>query len=199
MATRPTRLPARDFASENLSVLELKKLNGLRVHGDQWPVIGFRNVPSHRFTHPDAPQGLLYLGGDLETCLWECFGDQILDPGAKIHRNKWFNSRASEINLKKPLSICDLTDLGTRRRLKVDLPALNNTDISIPQQWGLAIQTHPDEVDGFFFPSRFTGERCLVLFERPKVAAKLKSKKGDLLPDIAEASVFLAKNTIHLV
>jgi hypothetical protein len=199
MPPRPTRLPGKDFAAESLPVLKVKAFKGLRVHSDPWPAIGFRTVAAHRFSHPDAPAGLMYLGEDIETCLWECFGDHILDPGAKISRAKWVNSRASEITAKKTLSICDLTDLATRRHLKLDLPALNHTDISIPQQWGLAIQTHSAEVDGLYYPSRFTGRRCLVLFERPKIETKIGSKKGELLSDIDEASNFLAQNTIHLV
>ncbi|MCX6877113.1 MAG: RES family NAD+ phosphorylase [Verrucomicrobia bacterium] len=182
-----------------LPVRNVVLIHGLRVHGDHRPAIGFRKITTHRFTHSDAPGGLMYLAEDLETCLWECFGDAILDPGAEISHAKWSHSRASEIGLKSPLLVCDLTDLATRKHLGLDLSALNHTDLMVPQAWGLAIQTHQDKADGFLFPSRFTGKRCLVLFDRPSVVAKLDSKLGKHLPEIDVACEFIAKNLINLV
>ena len=168
------------------------------MHSDARPAIGFRVVTTHRFSHPDAPEGLLYLGEDLETCLWECYGDEILDPGARISRNRWYHSRLSQVRSKESLSICDLADPKTRRCLSVDLTALNYPDLSVPQQWRLAIQTHPAAVDGLRFPSRFTAQPCLVLFDRDNVRSMLTSRPSDLLPACDEASNFLTENMIHL-
>lgn len=199
MATRPLRLPAADFHTKPLPCIHLASLQVIRVHGEHGPAISFRKITSHRFTHPDAPEGLLYLADDLETCLWECFGDAILDPGARIPLLKWSQSQTSEIQLNQPLPICDLTDLGTRRQLRVDLSALHHPDLVVPQAWGLALQKHPASVGGFFFPSRFTGRRCLVLFERPAVAMKLASKPGKRLTEIVDAVEFINRNQIKLV
>lgn len=199
MATRPLRLPAPDFHNRPLPCIHLASLQFIRVHGEHRPAISFRKIISHRFTHPDAPEGLLYLADDLETCLWECFGDAILDPGARIPLLKWSQSQTSEIQLNQPLPICDLTDLGTRRQLRVDLSALHHPDLVVPQSWGLALQKHPASLGGFFFPSRFTGRRCLVLFERPAVATKLASKPGKRLTEIVDAVEFIDRNQIKLV
>jgi len=141
----------------------------------------------------------MYFAEDLETCLWECFGDPILDPGAEISHVKWFHSQASEIGLNRPLLVCDLTDMATRRHLGLDISALNHADLAVPQAWGLALQTHRDNIDGFFFPSRFTGKRCIVLFDRPSVVAKLTSKPEEYLPKIDGACEFISKNHINLV
>lgn len=141
----------------------------------------------------------MYLAEDLETCLWECFGDAILDPGARVPLLKWSQSQTSEIGLNQPLPVCDLTDLGTRRDLGLDLSALNHPDLAVPQAWGLALQTHPASVGGFYFPSRFTGRRCLVLFDRPDVANALSSKPGESLLEIADAVEFINRNQIKLI
>lgn len=199
MTSRPIRLPAADFGSKALPILTVASIHGIRVHGRHRPAISFRKITSHRFTHPDAPEGLLYLAEDLETCLWECFGDAILEPGARISLLKWSQSQTSEIGLTQPLLVCDLTDLGTRRQLGLDLSALNHPDLTVPQAWGLAIQKHPAPVGGFYFPSRFTGKRCLALFDRPAVAMALSSSPGKSLPEIVDAVEFINRNQIKLV
>jgi hypothetical protein len=199
MATRPLRLPPADFHTKALPCIRVASIRGIRVHSEHRPAISFRKITSHRFTHPDAPEGLMYLAEDLETCLWECFGDAILDPGARIPHLKWSHSQTSEIGLKQPLAVCDLSDLATRRQLGLDLSALNHPDLSVPQAWGLAIQKHPASAGGFFFPSRFTGKRCLVLFDRPAVVMTLSSRRGKNLPEIVDAVEFIDRNRIKLI
>ena len=196
---RPIRLPARDFSERPLPVVELALLSALRVHSLKRPAINFRLNPAHRFSHPDAPAGLLYLGESCETCLWECFGDSILDPDSVIPAQQWINQRVSEVTFKKPLRLCDLTQTAVRSALKVDLSALKHTDLTVPQEWGLAIQNHPKEVDGLLYSSRFTGKRCLVLFERKKTVSLLKSKVRGKLMDLDEGERFLGDNQITLI
>ncbi|WP_367875049.1 RES family NAD+ phosphorylase [Luteolibacter sp. Populi] len=198
-APRPIRLPGPSFGSRPLPVTAVKGMDALRVHGAAYPAVQFRLVSSHRYSHPEASGGLLYLGFDLETCLWECFGDAILDPGSMIARSRWMNQRLSRIRSTASFRICDLTDLKTRSQLKVDLSALKHTDLEIPQAWGQAIQNHPDQIDGLFYPSRFTTGRCLVLFERGGSGATLKSSVIGDLPDLDEADSFLDENKIALV
>lgn len=197
--SRPIRLPAADFQARPLPVKILTGFKALRVHGIPYPAVQFRLASSHRFSHPDAPGGLLYAGGDLETCLWECFGDSILDPGSRISRARWMNQRVSWIESSSSFRICDLTDTKVRSALKVNLSALKHTDLDVPQAWGLAIQTHPDEVDGLCYMSRFTGKQCTVLFERSDLALKLKSKTEGNLVDLDEGVQFLSDNEIALV
>ncbi len=196
---RPLRLPAADFDKIPLPVNTLKGLDSLRVHGSSYPPVQFRQVSSHRFTHPDAPQGLLYLGFDLETCLWECFGDAILNPGSAISRARWMNQRLSRIRSSAALRLCDLTDFGTRAALRVDLSALSHPELDIPQAWGLAIQKHPEEVDGLLYQSRFTGKSCMALFGRPGILRKLRAAPEGDLSELESANLFLDKNRIALV
>jgi len=197
--SRPIRLPAADFNGRLLPTVVLKNWNGLRVHSIPRRAVQFRLIPSHRFSHPDASEGLIYLAEDLETCLWESFGDAILNPGSLIPRSQWMNKRVSEIQIKENLKVVDLTETKTRSALKVDLSALKHTDLEVPQAWGLAIQNHPAQVDGFYYNSRFTNERCLVLFDRKGMSSNLKSKKMGDLSDLQAASLFLDENDIALV
>lgn len=198
-APRPIRLPVKDFNDKPLPVTIVRNFKSLRLHGATRPAIQFRNVPSHRFSHPDASSGLIYLAEDLETCLWECFGDAILEPGTAVSSSIWMSRKLSEIQTRTQLRICDLTETKTRSALKVDLSALKHTDLNIPQAWGLAIMNHPDAVDGFQFTSRFTNRRCTVLFGDTRIASILKSNAVGNLIDLNEGAVFLEENEIALV
>ncbi len=191
-AKRKIRLPTADFPTRNLPAQSIPTLDLFRVHSDSRPAVAPYLNALHRFSHPHAPEGLLYLGEDLNTCLWECFGDEILEPATMVFASRWFHNRLSRVQSTAPLSICDLTRLETRRLIGVDLGALNHTELDVPQAWGLAIQTHPSAVDGIRYPSRFTGDPCLVLFDRGGLQSKLTSHAGELLPKIPEATDFLS-------
>lgn len=198
-ASRPIRLPPKDFNDKPLPVSIVRNFKGLRLHGAARPPIQFRNVSSHRFSHPSASSGLMYLAEDLESCLWECFGDSILDPGTALPHSIWMSRKLSEIKAITQLRICDLTETKTRSALKVDLSALKHTNLNIPQAWGLAIMNHPEVVDGFQFTSRFTNRRCTVLFGDARIASILKSKPLGNLIDLDEGAAFLEENEIALV
>jgi hypothetical protein len=195
--SRPIRLPAADFDLKPLSVSTPGAREALRIHSVRFPAISFRTNPEHRFSHPAAPGGLLYLGEDLETCLWECFGDEILHRSA-IARVDW-GKRLSKIAWSAPLKICDLTTLSVRRTLGMDLSAMKHTELEVPQAWGLAIQNHPDGVHGLRYFSRFTGKPCIVLFEQPGLATRLQESPVSLLAELDTADDFLDANSIALV
>lgn len=195
--SRPIRLPAADFELKPLPVSELSTLEALRVHSVRFPAISFRLNPNHRFSHPDAPGGLLYLGEDVETCLWESFGDEILDRST-IAKVDW-GKRLSKIAWATRPRICDLTILSVRRTLGLDLSAMKHTELDVPQAWGLAIQNHPDAVDGLRYFSRFTGNPCIALFERPGLASRLREIPVSLLAELDTADDFLDANRIALV
>ncbi|MEX1048391.1 MAG: RES family NAD+ phosphorylase [Akkermansiaceae bacterium] len=197
--SRPIRLPAADFYLRPLPLNEFRGLDLLRIHGAKYPALQFRLNESHRFSHPEAPGGLLYLGEDRETCLWECFGEEILNTGSMINRAIWGSRQLSKITSPAVFKICDLTELTTRRLLALDLSALKHTELDVPQAWGLAIQGHPEKADGLRYLSRFTGRPCLALFERAGTAAKLKEIPLALLPDLDETEHFLVANAIALI
>lgn len=197
-AARTIRLPAPGFASKNLPELRVEGLDALRVHGANHPPVQFRTVPGHRFSHPDAPSGLLYLGNASNTCLWEVFGDIMLD-SCGISARRWENSHLSRIRSDATFRICDLTNENTRLQLGTDLSALMSTDLRVPHAWGLAIQNHPAVIDGIRYLSRFDSLPCLVLFERPWMAGRLEAISLGTLHESAEANTFLTEHAISLI
>lgn len=197
--SRPIRLPAAGFDLKPLPVSAVNPPDMFRVHGLQFPAISFRLNADHRFSHPEAPGGLLYVAEDFETCLWECFGDAILDKNSEINRALWGSKMLSRIESMIPLNFCDLATLSVRRTLGLDLSAMKHTELDVPQAWGLAIQNHPDAVDGLRYSSRFTGNPCIVLFERPGLASQLRETPVSLLAELDTADDFLDANRIALV
>lgn len=199
-ASRPLRWPAPDFHQKALPFTAVQGLDLLRIHGRSWPAVQFRKAISHRFSHPDAPGGLLYLSHDLETCIWECHGDAVLEQQAIIFRPQWEQQAVARIQSPATFRLCDLTSLETRSALKVDLSALTHPELELPQAWGLAIQTHPEKVDGFFYISRFTDRTCLVLFDRGGgAAATLTTSPLNLLSELPEGERFLKQNNAVLI
>ena len=196
---RAVRLPGSNFASSDLPVVELKGFRLLRVHNKDFRAISFRKVASHRFSHPDAPGGLLYLGERVETCLWECFGDELLDTQSRLAGSRWQNSHLSQVRSASTFRICDLADERVRLALGVELGSLMNPDLSIPQDWGLAIQNHPSTVDGIRYLSRFNQKPSVLLFERPGMATNLNETFIGTLPDVPKADRFLLDRKIALV
>lgn len=197
--SRPIRLPAVNFEQRELPFKMVSRLDVLRVHGLHRPALQFRRNAAHRFSHPDAEGGLLYMSPDLETCLWECFGDTILDSGSMISRAAWENRCLSRIVCAEVLKICDLTNLAVRRKLGLDLSALKHPDLVVPQAWGMAIQNHPERVDGIRYSSRFTAKPCMVVFERSGRQVRLTEEGLGALPELDGASEFLEEHSIALV
>lgn len=142
---------------------------------------------------------MLYLGYDVKTCLWETFGDAVLNPGAAIASSRWMSRQLSVIQVKTELRICDLTETRVRSLLKVDLSALMHTNLDYPQAWGLALMNHPDMIDGIHYNSRFTNRRCTVLFGRENIRSVCRAMMIENLSDLEQGGSFLEENEIALV
>ena len=97
------------------------------------------------------------------------------------------------------LHLCDLSKTSTRSALTVDLTALMNENLNIPQEWGLAIQTHPSQVPAIKFKSRFTGNACLAIFDRRGVRHRLRETPLSLLNQFDPALNWLTKHEVTLV
>ncbi len=186
------------MARQSLPRARLPARAWYRVHPTAYDAICFSLNPAHRFSHPDCPCEFLYLGADPETCLWERFGDTVFDQDYRIIKKLWMGTSISTINLPS-LLICDLGRTDVRTALKVDMAALMNYDLSVPQAWGLAIQQHPANFQGVKFNSRFTARLCLALFYRDNLKSALKEKGLGPLANFDEALDWLEKFQIQLV
>jgi hypothetical protein len=140
---------------------------------------------------------MLYLGADLDTCLFERFGDQAYDHQKAIPESLWNANRVSAVQIPD-LDLCDLTKAKTLSALLADLSALMHTEVAAPQEWGLAIQRHPANFQGIKYKSRFNGKACLALFERGGIEQLLRENPGDTLANDDATADWLDKHKVSL-
>jgi len=195
---RPIRLPPSDLAKQPLPRTRQIARQWFRVHPKSRSAVYFSLNAQHRYSHPRCPYNILYVAIDADTCLLERFGDYLYDNGHELPQTLWGDNALSTI-AAPPLHLCDLSKSVTRSALNVDLTALMNSDLSVPQQWGLEIQNHPSQVPAIKFSSRFTGKACLAIFEHPGVNLKLKETVLGPLDQCNQALDWLAKHQVALV
>jgi hypothetical protein len=193
---RPVRLPQPDIHKTRIPLTTLASRSWFRVHLSRYNGIHFDLAPTHRFSHPDSPSKVIYLGTKPDTCFWECFGDLIFDGKKVLPKAKWDKYSISRIEVPS-IKDCNLSEVTVRSALYIDMTAVHTDNISITQQWGLELQKHPDNITGFKFDSRFTNASCLVLFERSNLA--LQEKCLGPLNQFEAALEWLDKNQVALV
>src|SRR5436190_495130 len=153
-ATRPLRRPPRDFDQFKLPRTRQPARKWFRVHQSNFPAIFWSVNTAHRFSHARCSYPLLYLAMDIDTCLFERFGDKTYEDEKAVAQSIWNLHSVSEIQVPE-LHVCDLTKAKTLSAARVDLTALMHHELAIPQEWGLAIQRHPASFQGIKFKSRF--------------------------------------------
>ncbi len=195
---RPIRLPPLDLATQDLPRTRQIARAWLRVHPRKLKAIFFSLKPTHRYSHPECPCPILYVAIDAETCLWEIFGDAVFNNRRAVPKTQWDEAMISTIAVP-PLHLCDLSRTSTRSALTVDLAALMNDDLSVPQQWGLAIQRHPAQVPAIKFKSRFTSNACLAVFDRGGIRARLRETRLSALSQFDPALNWLTRHEVTLV
>ncbi len=170
---RAVRRPTADFNRLRIPRTRQPERDWFRVHQIRFPAVCFSLTPTHRFSHADCPDPLLYLAADIDTCLFERFADKAYDRQRTIARSLWAAHSVTRIWLPE-LHVCDLTSARTLTVLMADLSALLDYDVATPQQWGLAIQCHPAHFQGIKYKSRFNGRACLALFQRDQIERRLR-------------------------
>jgi hypothetical protein len=196
-ALRPVRLPAAGFNDIEIPVSSLRTRVWYRVHQSAYPATFFSLNGNHRFSHPECPWPFLYLGGDTATCLFERFGDTLYDQKLAIPSSIWRAHCMSSIRLPA-LRVCDLTDARTLSALNVDLSALTNNDLQVPQAWGLAIQQHSAVFGAIQFKSRFNDWFCLAVFNRGDLEKQITETRLESLLDHVPAIDWLHEHKVSL-
>jgi len=197
-ADRPLRLPPANFDQRLIPRRRQVERKWFRVERADLTLLAFGLAPHHRFSHPDCPYPVLYLGSDPATCLWERFGDVMFDGSHTIPRNQWAGSVLTEIRVPE-LSVCDLADARVRAAITVDTSALTSNDFSVTHAWGLAIQRHPAGFQAIKYVSRFIRRPCLALFDRDKLKAHLKATRVGNLAQLDVTTDWLARYKVSLV
>jgi len=83
--------------------------------------------------------------------------------------------------------------------MNVDRASLMAADLSIPQEWGLAVQNHPAAFEAIKYSSRFLDQPCLGLFDRGGLRSKLRVKMLGPLPSLDAAVDWLDERRAVLV
>lgn len=170
---RPLYAPGADFNQRTIPVTRQPQRAWFRVHRSDSPAIQFGIRAHHRFSHPNCPFPLLYIGATIPACLWESFGDDVFGGQRVISAAKWNGCSLSRIAVPQ-LKVCAVSQEPTRDAMGVDKTSLLATDIRVPQAWGLAVQQHPAAFDAIKYSSRFIDQPCLALFERGGMAAQFQ-------------------------
>src|SRR5438132_1640162 len=131
-APRPLRLPCADFDRLKIPKTRQPARGWFRVHQSTFPAIFFSLNTVHRFSHKDCPYPFLYLAIDIDTCLFERFGDKTYDNQKTIAQSIWNLHSVSKV-LAPDLHICDLTNAKTLSAAMVELTALMHNDTANPQ------------------------------------------------------------------
>lgn len=195
---RPLYQPGHDFNQRAIPVTRQPQRNWFRVHRSGSPAIQFGKLPHHRFSHPNCPFPLLYVGASLSACLWEYFGDDVFRGTRVISAAKWNGCSLSQIAIPQ-LKVCAVSHEPTRDAMRVDKASLLATDLGIPQAWSLAVQQHPAAFDAFKYSSRFSDKPCLALFDRGGMASRLQETLRGPLSTVADAMDWLDERKAALV
>ena len=81
----------------------------------------------------------------------------------------------------------------------VDKASLMAADLSVPQDWGLAVQHHPASFDAIKYSSRFVDQPCLALFDRGGMASRLQETLLGELNTLDGAIDWLDERQVALV
>ena len=141
---------------------------------------------------------MLYAGTNVSVCLWEYFGDDVFGGRHVISLAKWAACSLSQIQIPQ-LKVCAVNLEGTRNAMGVDKASLLASDLSVPQEWGLAMQQHPSNFEGIKYTSRFVDLPCVALFERGGMAGRLQEKLFGELNQLDEAVDWLEAHKVALV
>ena len=193
---RPTYLPSPELERVRLSTRRSAVSQWYRVHPKDKDAIYYGRSPNNRFSPLDV--GVLYAGADVETVLFEVFGDEMFGDEHRIRSYRWFHYGLSRLTVRSA-RLCNLGSQKVRAQLNVDLGSLLGPDVTVARKWAAAIHSHPSKPDGIIYRSRMTAKSCLALFERVGAERSVEAELIGSLSELEEASEFLDKFDCKLV
>jgi hypothetical protein len=190
--------PAPDLKERQIPATRQPARAWFRLHRSTASAVSFGLHPFHRFSHATAPYPVLYLGPNISTCLWEVFGDDVFQDNRVIAASKWRERSVSRITVPE-LKVCAVSLEKTRDVMGVDKASLLAVDLTVPQEWGLAVQEHPTSFQAIKYTSRFVDQPCLALFDRGDLSAQLKVNLLGSLDELDPAIDWLHERKAALV
>lgn len=195
---RRTWEPPADLARRVVPIHRLGARVWYRVHAAGESAVAFRLADHHRFSHPQCPHAVLYLGADPSTCLWERFGDALFG-GAHTLSYRFLAGFVLSRFEVPTLAVCDLTSTRVRNALAVDRATLMHPDLEVTQAWGLALQNHPAGFAGLRYTSRFLDRPCLALFAARTGGAMPRSVTEGGVLDLPATTEWIERQRVRLV
>ncbi|MFZ4778471.1 MAG: RES family NAD+ phosphorylase [Terrimicrobiaceae bacterium] len=196
--SRRIHLPPTDLPERKIRVQHRAAQTWWKVHPASRPPTQFSMNPAHRFSPPDGGFEVLYLASDIETCLWEVFGDEVFAGSRTLSYAAWSSRAVSSVEVPG-CRLCNLNSAKTRSAMGCDMTALTHSDVAIPQAWAKAVQSLPAAFEGLLYQSRFTQKTCLALFSPPFTPSLLSPTACLPLNEQSEAVRFLTHNTLALI
>lgn len=190
--------PAPDFGQRQIPVTRQPARAWFRLHRSNASALEFGCFPFHRFSHSRCPYPILYLGPNIQTCIWEVFGSDVFEGNRVIAASKWGERSVSRITVPE-VKVCAVSLEKTREVMGVDKSSLLAVDLTVPQDWGLAVQEHPASFQALKYTSRFVDQPCLALFDRDGLPARLKVSLLGTLEELDPAIDWLHERKAALV
>lgn len=172
-------LPPADLATRILPIklLDARHHALLRIHSaHRDPVFYNTAVVSStvfRFDAPAGEYGVLYAAEAFNTCMAETVVrdrfEEMLLPLVLTESELAQKAVSTLVFTPRPLRLADLTE--TCWQLGLTTQVLADPSYVVSNAWSLAIHSHPEQVDGVYFRSRYANAPSVALFsDRAQVA-----------------------------
>lgn len=120
-----------------------------RIHRTEHPPTFWGRTGLNRFDAPSQEFGVMYASTEISGAFIETFGD--IEPHV-ISVNSLAANSVAQVVPTRGLALVELTGAGLAR-IGADA-RLFAADHSVAQAWSLALWSHPEAVDGIYYPAR---------------------------------------------
>ena len=137
------------------------------IHRDRRPApLGAAPAPS-RFSDPRECYAVLYASEAVRCAFWETLGRNrfVRRRRRELPRTEVEARLVASIQSTEPLALVDLRGDGPVR-IGAPSAVAHDSNHAAGRALSAAVHAGVPEADGFLFPSRFTGDICVVVFDR---------------------------------
>jgi hypothetical protein len=197
----PCPLPPTDLASRQIPTctINTKTTTLLRIHQTVRESVFFTrrglNDAVYRFDAPDDEYGVLYVSEFFDVCMAETVIRNRFNLANPVLSKSFIESRSiATLNVpdQDKLTLVDLR--APLWPIGGSLEISSTSDYAGPNAWSEAFHDLPADYDGICFPSRYSNEASIVLFDRVNV---MQQSTQTLVSDVRLVP-FLTKYGVRL-